>query len=219
MDKPTLDPHIQHALDALYANEAPEALLRAALANARAALGARLPPTVYYDETHTALLGALWVAVTDHGVVAIDWELSEDDFKAHIAKKIRDAKLVRGHASVDMAVAILNAYLNEDLPALDLPVDERMLTGFQRRVLHAAAAIPRGQYATYGEIAAAIGSPKAFQAVGQALRHNPIPILLPCHRVIPAASPSGERTLGGYGGKLGDPRKVKLLKLEGVMLA
>ncbi|MBN2503327.1 MAG: MGMT family protein, partial [Anaerolineales bacterium] len=72
----------------------------------------------------------------------------------------------------------------------------------------------RGQVATYSEIAKTIGKPKASRAVGQALRRNPIPIVIPCHRVI-----ASDGTLGGYAGVMGDKRKIKLLKLEGVMLA
>jgi methylated-DNA-[protein]-cysteine S-methyltransferase len=81
-------------------------------------------------------------------------------------------------------------------------------------VLNAARQVPRGQVATYGEIAERIGKPRAFRAVGQALRNNPIPIVIPCHRVINA-----DGTLGGYGGKVGSQRKIQLLQLEGAILA
>lgn len=87
--------------------------------------------------------------------------------------------------------------------------DLYFLTPFQQRVLTATSAIPWGQYRTYGWVAAKAGSPKGFRAAGQALNRNPIPILIPCHRVI-----ATNNLLGGYGGGLG--WKIELLKLEGI---
>ncbi len=97
---------------------------------------------------------------------------------------------------------------------MELSVDLSSITPFQRSVLKETSNIPRGQVATYAEIAKRIGKPKAVRAVGQALRRNPIPIAVPCHRVI-----ASDGTLGGYAGKLGDKRKVALLRLEGVVFA
>jgi methylated-DNA-[protein]-cysteine S-methyltransferase len=210
----TLAGRLAVSLNQLYTADPPEALVVAALDSTRRALAKALPPIVYYDDLTSDLLGRLWVAVTADGVIAIDWDLDEKGFQKHIDNKLKGARLERGHASVEMAKQMISAYLREDLMTLDLPVDERLITPFQAKVLHAAARIPRGQMATYGDIAREIGAPKAFQAVGQALRYNPIPIILPCHRVVPA-----DGTLGGYGGKMSDPKKAKLLKLEGAMLA
>jgi methylated-DNA-[protein]-cysteine S-methyltransferase len=81
-------------------------------------------------------------------------------------------------------------------------------------VLEETRRVPRGQVSTYAEIARRIGNPKAVRAVGQALRRNPIPIVVPCHRVV-----ASDGTLGGYGGNLRDQRKLDLLKLEGVSFA
>ncbi|HEX9076970.1 MAG TPA: methylated-DNA--[protein]-cysteine S-methyltransferase [Anaerolineae bacterium] len=82
---------------------------------------------------------------------------------------------------------------------------------FQRAVLAAIGKIPFGETRTYGWVAREIGNPKAARAVGQALHNNPIPIIIPCHRVI-----ASDGSLGGYGGGL--PMKQRLLKLEGAML-
>lgn len=82
-------------------------------------------------------------------------------------------------------------------------------TPFQRKVWQELCRIPYGETATYGAIAARIGNPKAVRAVGQANHRNPIPILIPCHRVVAANG-----RLGGYGG--GTDLKIKLLKLEGI---
>ena len=84
-------------------------------------------------------------------------------------------------------------------------------TPFQLRVWEALRAIPYGETISYRELAQRVGSPRAFRAVGQANGHNPISIIVPCHRVIAA-----DRSLGGYGGGL--DRKRKLLELEGVRI-
>lgn len=89
--------------------------------------------------------------------------------------------------------------------------DLYFLTPFQQRILEATSIIPWGQYRTYGWVAKKAGSPRGFRAAGQALNRNPIPILIPCHRVIAA-----NNLLGGYGGGLG--WKIELLKLEGIQV-
>lgn len=86
------------------------------------------------------------------------------------------------------------------------------LTRFQIKVLEETAKIPKGEVRTYKEIAKAIGSPKAYRAVGTSLRKNPFPIKIPCHRVI-----KSDGRLGKYSGKSG-PRKKLLLESEGVKI-
>jgi methylated-DNA-[protein]-cysteine S-methyltransferase len=80
-----------------------------------------------------------------------------------------------------------------------------------RKILAACAAIPFGETRTYGDMAAAAGSPKASRAAGTALGHNPVPVVVPCHRVLPA----GNRSIGNYAG--GVHIKEHLLQLEGVL--
>lgn len=86
-------------------------------------------------------------------------------------------------------------------------------TPFQREVLAAARAIPRGQTRTYGDLAAQIGRPRAARAVGTALGHNPLPLLIPCHRVVAAGSFLGQYSDGGQ------EMKRRLLAYEGVNVA
>ena len=93
-------------------------------------------------------------------------------------------------------------------------IDLRDSTQFQRKVLEAAVAVPPGFVATYGEIAARIGKPKSSRAVGQALARNPIPIVVPCHRVVAA-----DGSLTGYSGAGGIETKASLLRLEGATIA
>ena len=95
--------------------------------------------------------------------------------------------------------------------SFSVALDLAALKPFQRAVLAAIRNIPFGETRTYGWVAREIGNPKAARAVGQALHTNPIPIIIPCHRVI-----ASDGSLGGYGG--GVPMKQKLLKLEGAML-
>ena len=107
----------------------------------------------------------------------------------------------------------LRQYLAGDRHQFVLPLDLRFMSDFQRRVLTTVARVPAGQVTTYGDLARRIQRPKSSRAVGQALGHNPIPIVLPCHRVLAA---DGE--LGGYSGRGGIETKRYLLALEGVDL-
>ena len=91
----------------------------------------------------------------------------------------------------------------------DIPLDWRLTSPFQQRVLRATAAIPFGQTRTYAEIAVAAGNPGAARAAGTALGRNPMPVVVPCHRIL-----RGGGALGGYTGGL--ERKRMLLRIEGV---
>lgn len=111
---------------------------------------------------------------------------------------------------LDAAEAQLREYFAGTRRTFDLPLAPRG-TAFQQRVWAALRTIPYGETRTYGELAAAIGSPSASRAVGMANHHNPIPIIIPCHRVIGANG-----TLTGYTGGL--EIKRKLLALEGITI-
>lgn len=110
-----------------------------------------------------------------------------------------------GSPLLSEAIAQLQAYFSGDLTAFDLPLD--FGTGFQGQVRRAMAAIQFGETRQYGDLARAIGAPA--QAVGQACGANPIPIIIPCHRVLAA------KGLGGFSAKGGVESKVFLLRLEG----
>jgi methylated-DNA-[protein]-cysteine S-methyltransferase len=137
-------------------------------------------------------MGTLWLAGDDDGLRAISFD------------PLRDA----GPPSsvLSDAAAQLEAYFAGELEDFDLPLAPEG-TDFQRRVWDAVAAIPYGSTATYGGIAAAIGRPSACRAVGAANGRNPLPIVIPCHRVVGSAG-----ALTGYGGGL--DRKRALLDLE-----
>jgi methylated-DNA-[protein]-cysteine S-methyltransferase len=109
--------------------------------------------------------------------------------------------------TVDAFACELDAYFDRRLRTFTTPVDLALVDGFARRVLEWTARIPYGVVATYGELAKRAGSPRGGRAAGNALHRNPVPILIPCHRVVPAGG-----GLGGYGGC--EERKAILLSLE-----
>ncbi|HBY09431.1 MAG TPA: [Fe-S]-binding protein [Chloroflexi bacterium] len=145
-------------------------------------------------------------------MVAIDFGIDKETF---IHRTERQFNFSIYYAPNETAAAILQVqeYLEGQRTRFDLPTDLSVLTDFQRQVLNATQQIPRGRIATYMDIALKIGKPKAVRAVGQALGRNPIPIVIPCHRVI-----ASDGSLGGYSGGGGLETKGKLLKLEGVSL-
>jgi methylated-DNA-[protein]-cysteine S-methyltransferase len=117
------------------------------------------------------------------------------------------------HPQIDHLVGRIRRFLDRQSVAFDLAIaDMDCCTDFQRRVLLAEYAIPRGSVSTYGRIAAHVGSPRAARAVGNALARNPFPLLIPCHRAIRA-----DGTLGGYQGGL--DMKRALLEMEGVQFS
>ena len=201
---------LAEALDRLYAaGPSPARTARAAATLARA-LEARRPPVAYYHGLAHPLVGRLFLAVGARGVLAVGFDDAEPAFQA----RLRRAGLlpVRSPEQVAPALAQMRDYLEGRRERFDLPLDLHALSEFQRRVLLAASEIPRGQVHTYGGLAARIGRPRAARAVGRALGSNPIPIILPCHRVL--ASDGG---LGGYSGGRGVETKRRLLRLEGAL--
>ncbi len=203
-------------LDALYAaGPPPEELARAQAALSEALAGAA-GVTIEYDLLAGTSLGDVWLAVGPDGLVALNFGLSEQDFLAQVRHQLRKQQgiqLRRSAAGTAPAAGQVRAYLEGRLTDFDLPVDLSSTTHFQRQVLREALGVPRGQVATYGEIALRIGKPHASRAVGQALGRNPIPIVVPCHRVIGA-----DGSLRGYSGGGGLKAKARLLALEGATL-
>ena len=200
------------ALDALYA-PGPRAEATKAVKLALQASLAELIQPVFYDRLDSTPLGPIWIAVGPHGLVAIEYAGSEADFLAYLAK-VNQAEPQRSATKVSAAKAQVLAYLSGKNKHFELDVDLSHLTAFQRRVLEETRKVPRGQVASYAQIAKRLGKPLASRAVGQALRRNPVPIVVPCHRVI-----ASDGSLGGYAGEMRSRRKLQLLRLEGASLA
>lgn len=164
--------------------------------------------TLYIFHTGETLLGDIWLAVSEHGLVAVAFPTTESAFAALLATRHR-CRVEVNAAPVAQAAAQLREYAQGQRRAFDIPIDWSVLTPFQRRALQATADIPYGETRTYKEIAAALGNVRAARAVGRAEATNPMPIVLPCHRVIGA-----DHKLRGYGAGAGLPTKDWLLRME-----
>jgi len=159
-------------------------------------------------------IGPIWVARSHAGVVRISMRSrTEAAFLADLTSSAgpRAPRPRKDPAAMARATGQLAEYFQGARRRFLLDVDLEALTPFQRRVLGATARIPYGQVVSYGDIAKAIGSPGASRAVGNALGSNPVPIVIPCHRVV-----SGAGTIGGFTG--GTPLKRRLLAVEGIAL-
>ncbi len=153
--------------------------------------------------------GAMRVAASAEGLVALSWQDESDDaFVAGLERRYRSTPVVLDTDRLAPAEAQLTEYFGRRRPRFDLFVDLTELGEFQRAVLDAASGLDFGETVTYTEIARRIGRPKASRAVGNALGRNPVPIIVPCHRVVRT-----DGTLGGYTGGL--RYKRTLLDIEG----
>jgi len=156
-------------------------------------------------------VGELFVAVTPRGVASISFDgMDRDRLMARFARDLSPRVVAAARATDDVRRE-LDEYFGGARRRFDLPIDRRLMSRFMRDVLGATSRVTFGHLATYGEIAVRIGHPSSARAVGAALGANPIPIVIPCHRVVGA---NGKLT--GYGGGL--PRKEALLRLEGALL-
>lgn len=168
---------------------------------------------IWYDALRDSPVGPFLVAVSDQGVVAIEFGMDEAGFLRELEAR-HGVQAIRSMERVRETMSQILQYLSGDRRMFELDIDLRDSTEFQRKVLEAAAAVPPGYVATYGEIAARIGNPGSSRAVGQALARNPIPIIVPCHRVVAA-----DGSLAGYSGAGGIETKAHLLRLEGATIA
>lgn len=151
-------------------------------------------------------VGDLFVAVTPRGLVRLAFDPEQprllDDLAARISPRV-----LKAAALVDPVRRELDEYFAGRRRQFDLEVDLSLTSVWGRRVLEATARIPAGHVATYGTLAARVGKPSAARAVGNAVATNPVAIVVPCHRVVPAGG-----GVGKYGG--GPERKTFLLDLE-----
>ena len=161
---------------------------------------------VYINSFETSW-GRINTAAVDDGLVFISLPGSDNShFEHQIARLFPNCRIERGGALNEQAEEELTAYLSGKLREFTVKLHLNV-TPFQKQVLDKVAAIPYGKTRTYGDIAAELGKPNASRAVGSANGRNPLPLVIPCHRVVAAAG------LGGYGGGLN--MKRKLLEMEG----
>ena len=164
---------------------------------------------VAYDLVETPI-GELFVATTERGLCRISYDPDYDRVVEGLARAF-GARVLRSTRPVDRVRRELDEYFEGRRQDFDLPLDLRGSADFSRRVLDELALVPYGEVTTYGELARRAEHPRAARAVGTVMNRNPIPIVLPCHRVVGSTG-----SLTGYGGGL--DRKEALLRLEGAML-
>jgi methylated-DNA-[protein]-cysteine S-methyltransferase len=155
--------------------------------------------------------GALLAATTSTGLVRLAFpEEDADAVLDGLARRV-SPRIIEDRATLERVRRELDEYFAGARRAFDIPQDWRLVGQFQRRVLNVTYAIPYGGVLTYGEVATGAGSPRGSRAAGGALGSNPIPIVIPCHRVLRVGG-----ALGGYAGGL--ERKRTLLELEGALM-
>ncbi len=170
---------------------------------------------VAYTEVDSPF-GKMLVAGTDRGLIRVafphrkgtatrDWEALLEEIATVVSPRILEAP-----ERLDDVRRQLDEYFEGERHDFELPLDWRLTHGFHGKAIKQIARIPYGKTLTYGELAAKAGNPRAFRAAGTACGANPLPPIVPCHRVLPAGG-----GVGNYGG--GPEMKTALLKLEGVL--
>jgi methylated-DNA-[protein]-cysteine S-methyltransferase len=152
-------------------------------------------------------VGTLLLAATTAGLVRVAYDVEgHDAVLAGLAERI-SARVLRAPARLDSAARQIDEYFAKRRTIFEVPVDLRLAEGFRRNVIEHLREISYGHRESYATVAAAIGSPRAVRAVGTACAHNPLPVVIPCHRVV--------RSDGSTGQYVGGPlAKSTLLDLE-----
>lgn len=194
----TLERELKSAIDAV-AGDAPEV--------APAATAAGLVNVAY--AVHDSPVGTLLLAATPRGLVRVAYldHAEQEQVLEQLARRV-SPRVLLAPRRLDEDRRQLEEYFTGRRETFELPIDWQLCAGFGRRVLDATARIPFGALSTYKQVATEAGSPRASRAAGNALGANPMPIVVPCHRVVHSTG-----GLGGYTGGL--ERKRLLLGVEG----
>lgn len=195
----TLEEELTRTVDDVGARAAPEI--------GPAATAAGLVDVAYV--VHDSPVGTLLLAATPSGLVRIAYldAREQERVLAELARRV-SPRVLRVPRRLDEDRRQLEQYFAGKRQVFELPIDWRLCAGFGRRVLDATARIPFGGLSTYKQVATEAGSPRGSRAAGNALGANPLPIVVPCHRVVHSGG-----GLGGYTGGL--ERKRLLLGVEG----
>jgi methylated-DNA-[protein]-cysteine S-methyltransferase len=161
----------------------------------------------------TARLGTVWTAASNRGLTTVEFGVGRAAFESTIQHQLRRSLAggtPRARQIAESAACQIEEYLLAKRRALEIPIDWGILSSdFQRLALKAVMAIPYGAVRTYGQLAVQIGYPRAPRAVGRANATNPMPLVIPCHRVV-----GSDGKLHGYGGYGGLQTKQWLLDFE-----
>ncbi|MHC5011309.1 MAG: methylated-DNA--[protein]-cysteine S-methyltransferase [Planctomycetota bacterium] len=164
---------------------------------------------VHLQRVRVPLFGQIEIAATAHGLVAVKLNGDVEAVKQEVTARFPDALFKRGNALTADAASVIRRYLSGGPdPHVPVVLPEQ---GFSARVWREIARIPRGKVISYGRLARKLRKPQAARAVGQACGRNPVPLVVPCHRVV-----ASDGSLGGFGA--GVAVKRKLLELEGVTI-
>jgi methylated-DNA-[protein]-cysteine S-methyltransferase len=176
----------------------------------RAAAAASGELDVAYDLLDDTPIGSLIVGVSGRGLCRVGFDPKPEVELERLARTF-GPRVLRTPKALDEVRRELDEYFAGRRHEFDLELDLRAVPEFHRRVLDELSRVEYGRTTTYGALAAQVGSPRAARAVGTVMNRNPLPIVLPCHRVVGASG-----SLTGYGGGL--DRKEWLLRLEGALL-
>jgi methylated-DNA-[protein]-cysteine S-methyltransferase len=165
---------------------------------------------VTYRTVDTAV-GPLLLAATGRGLVRVAYEGQDHDAVLQTLSTKVSPRILRGGSRLDEAAREIEEYFAGQRQTFDLPLDLRLATGFRLGVLQHLPTIGYGRTESYTQVATAAGSPRAVRAVGTACATNPLPVVVPCHRVV-----RSDGSLGEYAG--GAAAKRTLLTMEGARL-
>ena len=168
---------------------------------------------LWIDVVDDVPLSPVWLAVVANGLAAIEIGGTKSEFVQMLSDRFRGI-VERDDSRTGMIVQQVGEYLKRERRSFDLPIEWSIMTEFQEKVLRAVYDIPYGETRTYGQIAAQIGMQGAARAVGRANATNPVPLVIPCHRVI-----GEDGNLRGYGAGDGIATKAWLLALESKQLS
>ncbi|BCW56672.1 methylated-DNA--[protein]-cysteine S-methyltransferase [Paenarthrobacter nicotinovorans] len=205
----TLDPTTDR-LDVLSLLEPLDAGLEPALESLRARLARDAQLTHTLDVAYRVVdspVGKLLLAATDRGIVRVAFDVENHSEVLQRLSETISPRILQAPARLDDAAWQLEEYFNGSRKEFDLTVDFRLSRGFRLNVLQHLPRIGYGRTESYAQVASAAGSPNAVRAVGTACATNPLPVIIPCHRVV--------KSDGSFGGYLGGPEaKRALLTLE-----
>lgn len=170
-------------------------------------------PKIYLGELNHTPLGDLRLAASDFGLLAVEWANSQPELMNYLLHRLKGL-VEENQKRIHPYAKEVGEYLKGKRHEFTFAIDWSTLRPFQLKALKAVFDIPYGETRTYADIAEQIGHPIAFRAVGRANATNPMPLVIPCHRLI-----GRDGKLHGYGGGVGLPTKEWLLKMEGAVIA